>query len=60
MRMEHQGELEYLTGFYEKNQPGLLVVYVQKGIGKTTMLKEFIKDKDSVYYLAREASEAYW
>ena len=57
MRMERQGELEYLTGFYEKNQPGLLVVYGQKGIGKTTMLKEFIKDKNSVYYLAREASE---
>ncbi|MBD5542832.1 MAG: ATP-binding protein [Lachnospiraceae bacterium] len=57
MKMERQSELEYLTGFYEKKQPGLLVVYGQKGTGKTTMLKEFIKDKNPVYYLAREASE---
>lgn len=57
MGMERQSELEYLTGFYEQHQPGLLVVYGQKGIGKTTMLKGFMKDKNPVYYLAREASE---
>ena len=57
MGMERQSELEYLTGFYEQNQPSLLVVYGQKGIGKTTMLKGFMKDKNPVYYLAREASE---
>lgn len=57
MGIERQTELEYLTGFYEKSRPGLLVVYGQKGIGKTTMLKGFMKDKNPVYYLAREASE---
>nr|MCR5282495.1 ATP-binding protein [Lachnospiraceae bacterium] len=31
-------------------------IYGQKGIGKTTLLLDFIKDKDSVYYLAGEAS----
>lgn len=57
MRIERQSELEYLTGFYQSKASALLIVYGQKGIGKTTLLKEFIKDKNPVYYLARKASE---
>lgn len=57
MGITRQKELNYLTNFYEKDQPGLLIVYGQRGIGKTTLLKSFLSDKSSIYYLAREVSE---
>ncbi|MBQ7066396.1 MAG: ATP-binding protein [Lachnospiraceae bacterium] len=57
MGINREKELNYLTNFYNKNQSGLLIVYGQKGIGKTTLLKNFIRDKQSIYYLSREVSE---
>lgn len=57
MGNNREKELNYLTNFYNKNQSGLLVVYGQKGIGKTTLLKNFLKEKQGFYYLAREVSE---
>lgn len=57
MGINREKELNYLTNFYKKDQSGLLVVYGQKGIGKTTLLRNFMEDKPSVYYLSREVSE---
>ncbi|MCM1175243.1 MAG: ATP-binding protein [Blautia sp.] len=50
-------ELQYLEQYYEKAGSQILVVYGQKHIGKTTLLKEFSKEKQSHYYLAKPCSE---
>lgn len=50
-------ELQYLEQYYEKAGSQILVVYGQKHIGKTALLKEFAKEKQSHYYLARPCSE---
>lgn len=50
-------ELQYLNNFYNRDGSQLLVVYGQKYIGKTTLLKEFVQDKPSHYYLAEPCSE---
>lgn len=50
-------ELQYLNNYYNRDGSQILVVYGQKYIGKTTLLKEFVQDKPSHYYLARPCSE---
>ena len=46
-------ELQYLDQYYEKAGSQILVVYGQKHIGKTTLLKEFAENRQSHYYLAK-------
>ena len=50
-------ELQYLDQYYEKAGSQILVVYGQKHIGKSTLLKEFAENRPSHYYLARPCSE---
>ena len=45
-------ELEYLNNYYEKPEDQIVVVYGQKGIGKTSLLQNFMKGKESFYYEA--------
>ncbi len=50
-------ELQYLDQYYEKTGSQILVVYGQRHIGKTALLKEFAEDRQSHYYLAKPCSE---
>ena len=50
-------ELKYLNNYYDREGSQILVVYGQKYIGKTALVREFIKDKPSYYYLAKACSE---
>ena len=49
-------ELHFLEQYYCNENSQLLVVYGSKGIGKTRLLQEFCRDKNSSYYLARACS----
>lgn len=49
-------ELQYLNDYYLKPGTQILVVYGQKGIGKTTLLEQFVEDKDCFYYEAISCS----
>ncbi len=49
-------ELQYLNTVYQKPDSQMIVVYGQKNVGKTTLLQEFIQDKNSFYYLSAPAS----
>lgn len=51
-----KNELEKLNSEY-KNSSSFVVVYGRRRIGKTTLIKEFIKDKLSFYFLATEELE---
>ncbi len=57
MFLGRTSELNYLNAFYDSEGSQLLVVYGQKNIGKTSLLKEFVKGKPYHYYCARSASE---
>lgn len=50
-------ELQFLSQHYEKSGSRILVVYGQRGVGKTALLKAFAGDKTFVYYLARACSD---
>lgn len=45
-----------LTKYYKQENSAVVVIYGREGIGKTTLLKEFLQDKPFVYYQAKELS----
>lgn len=49
-------ELWYLNEYYKKSGTQILVVYGQKGMGKTTLIKHFIENKECFYYEALPCS----
>lgn len=57
MLIGRTAELEYLKGYYEREGSHLLILYGQKYIGKTAILREFIRGKPCHYHMARACSE---
>lgn len=57
MFLGRTSELKYLNTYYDRDGSQIMVVYGQKNIGKTTLLKQFVHDKPYSYYRARSASE---
>lgn len=51
-----QRELHLLEKLYEERKSQLVVVYGRRRVGKTTLIKEFIKDKPALYFLASTES----
>lgn len=50
-------ELHYLNSYYERNGSQIMVLYGEKNVGKTALLKHFMEDKPGYYYRSRSASE---
>ncbi|GAB6102259.1 ATP-binding protein [Thermococcus atlanticus] len=53
--IDRERELEFLQRLWGKEN-SFLPVYGRRRVGKTRLLKEFIADKSSVYYLARNST----
>ena len=52
-----QRELESLEREYQKDS-SFVVIYGRRRVGKTTLIKEFIKSKLAFYFLATEEVES--
>lgn len=50
-------ELSFLNELYEKNSAKLIILYGRRRVGKTELLKEFLKKHKGLYILARQESE---
>lgn len=50
-------ELEFLNKEYNKKESSLVILYGRRRIGKTSLIKEFGKNKDMIYFLATEEAE---
>lgn len=50
-------EIHYLNQFYERMGSQIIVVYGQKGVGKTRLIREFTEDKPNFFYACRDSSE---
>ena len=50
-------ELEKLNAEYERDD-GFVVIYGRRRVGKTTLIKEFLKKKTAFYFLATEELES--
>lgn len=50
MFINRKTELNFLEKKYKKNKGQLLLVYGRRRVGKTELLKQFAKNKNSIYY----------
>jgi hypothetical protein len=53
-----EDEKNFLEKYYEAEENSILVLYGVRGIGKTSLLKEFTKDRSFSYYAAGACSRA--
>ena len=56
--IDREKEMETLQSEYERKGSSLVILYGRRRTGKTTLISEFIKDKNALFFLASEESEA--
>lgn len=56
MLLGRDKELQYLNTVYQTPGSRMIVVYGQKNVGKTTLLRDFVSDKQAFLYTATPAS----
>ena len=56
--IDREMEMDTLQREYERNGSALVILYGRRRVGKTTLISEFIKDKNALFFLASEESEA--
>lgn len=56
--VDRENELKTLEKEYARKDSSLVIVYGRRRVGKTELIRHFIQDKPSVYFLATEESEA--
>ena len=50
-------ELADLNGMYAQRSFQMFVLYGRRRVGKTTLLNEFCKDKESIFYSAEQSND---
>lgn len=50
-------EIKQLSTYYDRDKSQIIVLYGEKYIGKTSLIREFVEDKPGFYYCAFPASE---
>ncbi len=55
--INRNSELKALEAEYNKIGSSLVVIYGRRRVGKTTLIKEFLKKKPAVYFLADKQLE---
>lgn len=55
--VDRRQEMETLETEYARSGSALVILYGRRRAGKTTLISEFIKDKNALFFLASEESE---
>ena len=56
MFIGRKNELQQLNTLYKQNRFQCVIIYGRRRVGKTTLINEFIKDKDAVYFTGIEST----
>lgn len=57
MFIGREKELKELNKLYNDDKFQLFVLYGRRRVGKTTLLKEFCKNKKAIFYSAEQSNE---
>ena len=57
MFIGREKELKTLNDLYKTNKFQFVVLYGRRRIGKTELIKKFIKDKEAIYFVGIESNE---
>jgi len=52
--VNRDNELKYLHKEYGQKRSSLVIIYGRRRIGKTTLIKHFIKAKKALYFIATQ------
>ena len=55
--INREKEIKFLNDEYLRNSSSLIILYGRRRIGKTELCKAFMRDKNTLYFLATEESE---
>ncbi len=55
--IDREQEMRTLENEYKRQGSSFVVLYGRRRVGKTTLISEFIKDKNALFFLASEESE---
>jgi AAA+ ATPase superfamily predicted ATPase len=55
--IDRENELKFLEEKFKKGKPELIIIYGRRRVGKTFLIKNFIKNKRAIYYLATKEKE---
>ena len=58
MFVGREKELDVLDKLYDENVFQMVVLYGRRRVGKTTLITEFISDKQAIFFTAQEANNA--
>lgn len=58
MFVDRKDEMKRLQKEYERKGSSFVVMYGRRRVGKTTLISEFIRDKNALFFLASEESES--
>lgn len=56
MFIGRESELKYLNSLYDTNKFQFPVMYGRRRVGKTALINEFVKDKDTIYFTGIETT----
>lgn len=56
--IDREEELEFLEKLYKERKSNLLIVYGRRRVGKTELIKQFIKGKPHLYFLADDRGDS--
>lgn len=55
--INRERELRALENFWKGKEPQLIIIYGKRRIGKTELIKQFMKNKPHIYFLAQRINE---
>lgn len=55
--INRERELSFLNNEYKSNRASFVVIYGRRRVGKTALIREFVKDKSALYFMASEEPE---
>ncbi|MDI3518520.1 MAG: uncharacterized protein PWQ34_667 [Caldanaerobacter sp.] len=56
--VNREAEIQFLETQFSREGSSFVVIYGRRRVGKTALIKEFIKDKKAIYFLATEEIES--
>ena len=57
MFIARRNELSKLEKLYKKDEFQCVIIYGRRRVGKTALIREFCKDKKTIFYIGREAND---
>ncbi|HIR98017.1 MAG TPA: ATP-binding protein, partial [Candidatus Merdisoma faecalis] len=57
MFVGREKELEELNRLYKQDRFQLFILYGRRRVGKTTLLNEFCRSRDSIFYAAEQTND---